>query len=132
MLQKTLESVVASFGESAAAKLSNPAISGAPEDQLRGPLEEMIGSGVAGLLDLPVNLIGETSLSDIKTRPDYAVTVHKALVGFIEAKAPGKGADPRRFHDPHDWEIQTQDTSSHWAFTRRKCLAFRRSGEDQG
>jgi hypothetical protein len=31
----------------------------------------------------------------------------QALVGFIEVKAPGKGADPRRFKDPHDkdqWE----------------------------
>ena len=51
--------------------------------------------------------MGESSVSDLKTRPDYAVTVHKALVGFIELKAPGKGADPRKFKDPHDkaqWE----------------------------
>ena len=47
-------------------------------------------------------MIGETSLTELKTRPDYAVTVQKALVGFIEVKAPGKGADPRRFSDPHD------------------------------
>jgi hypothetical protein len=37
------------------------------------------------------------------TRPDYAVTLRDALVGFIEVKAPGKGADPRRFADQHDW-----------------------------
>jgi hypothetical protein len=40
-------------------------------------------------------------------RPDYSVTVHNALVGFVELKAPGKGADPRKFKDPHDkaqWE----------------------------
>ena len=48
--------------------------------------------------------VGESSLSDLKTRPDYSVTVHKALVGFIEVKAPGKGADPRKFKDPHDKE----------------------------
>ena len=28
--------------------------------------------------------------------------MHGALVGFIELKAPGKGADPRRFKDAHD------------------------------
>src|SRR3982074_1020120 len=39
---------------------------------------------------------------EMKTRPDYAVTVSNALVGFIEVKAPGKGADPRQFDDPHD------------------------------
>ena len=40
--------------------------------------------------------------------PDFAVTVHKALVGFIEVKAPGKGADPRKFdkdsHDGQQWD----------------------------
>lgn len=33
--------------------------------------------------------------------------MHSALVGFIELKAPGKGADPRKFKDKHDkqqWE----------------------------
>jgi Type ISP C-terminal specificity domain/N-6 DNA Methylase len=41
---------------------------------------------------------------ELKTRPDYAITVHNALVGFIEVKTPGKGADPRRFRDRHDRE----------------------------
>jgi hypothetical protein len=41
---------------------------------------------------------------DLKTRPDHAVSVQNALVGFIELKAPGKGADPRKFKDPHDKE----------------------------
>ena len=38
----------------------------------------------------------------MQTRPDYAVIVNNALVGFIEVKAPGKGCDPRKFADPHD------------------------------
>jgi len=53
---------------------------------------------------LPVHLIGETTLASLKTRPDFAVTVGNALVGFIEVKAPGKGADPRQFDDAHDRE----------------------------
>jgi hypothetical protein len=51
-----------------------------------------------------IQFVGETTLSELKTRPDFAVTVGKALVGFIEVKAPGKGADPRQFNDPHDKE----------------------------
>ncbi|MBR1235191.1 N-6 DNA methylase [Bradyrhizobium sp. AUGA SZCCT0182] len=92
------------FGASTKSKLANVAISGAPEDQLRGPLEALVKE-LADLSGLPpdsVHLVGETSLSEIKTRPDYAVIVNKALVGFIEIKAPGKGADPRKFGDPHD------------------------------
>ena len=104
-MTQTLENIVSAYGESLKDKLSSPAISGSPEDQLRGPLEALVEKGLAGLAGYDagsVSLIGETSLADIKTRPDYAVTVAKALVGFIEVKAPGKGADPRKFHDPHD------------------------------
>ncbi len=35
------------------------------------------------------------------------MTVRNALVGFIEVKAPGKGANPKAFRDKHDktqWE----------------------------
>ena len=46
----------------------------------------------------------KSSVQDLKTRPDFAVTKQNLLVGFIELKAPGKGADPRRFDDPHDKE----------------------------
>jgi hypothetical protein len=103
-VNKTVAAAVSAFGASAKAKLSNIAVSGAPEDQLRGPLEELVRdlSEIGGLPAGAVHLVGETSLADLKTRPDFAVTVSNALVGFIEVKAPGKGADPRRFGDPHD------------------------------
>ena len=103
-MKKSLASVVSSFGESAKSKLANPAISGAPEDQLRGPLEILIRdlADLGALAPGSIHLVGETSLAELKTRPDFAVTVSNALVGFIEVKAPGKGADPRKFTDPHD------------------------------
>ena len=91
-------SAVAAFGLNAKAKLANPAARGEPEDQLRAPLEHLV-MDLAECCGFPRNAItavGESSLSEMKTRPDYAVTVRKALVGFIEVKAPGKGADPRR------------------------------------
>jgi hypothetical protein len=104
-LQKaTLAAIVSAFGAEAKAKLYNPAITGAPEDQLRAPLETLF-HGLAALDDFApggLSLVGETTLSHLQTRPDYAVVVNKALVGFIEVKAPGKGCDPRKFVDPHD------------------------------
>lgn len=106
MTEKSVADAVSTFGASVKSKLSNVAISGAPEDQLRGPLEALIRdlADAAGLPTGAVHLVGETTLGDIKTRPDFAVIVSKALVGFIEVKAPGKGADPRKFSDPHDKE----------------------------
>jgi len=105
-VSKEVATAVSAFGASAKSKLSNPAISGAPEDQLRGPLEALVRAlaEASGLPSNSVHLVGETPQADLKTRPDFAVTVNNALVGFIEVKAPGKGADPRRFTDPHDKE----------------------------
>lgn len=104
MASATVAAAVSAFGAAAKSKLSNPAVSGAPEDQLRGPLETLVRdlSEASGLPSGAVHLVGETTLAHLQTRPDYAVTVSKALVGFIEVKAPGKGADPRKFSDPHD------------------------------
>jgi hypothetical protein len=103
-VKPTLDAAISAFGAKAKAKLANPVASGQPEDQLRAPFEHLLGD-LAELLSLrrsAVDAVGEASVSDLKIRPDYAVTVHKALVGFIELKAPGKGADPRKFKDPHD------------------------------
>ncbi|MGH6992933.1 MAG: type ISP restriction/modification enzyme [Caulobacteraceae bacterium] len=97
---------VSTFGAAAAATLSNPAIVGEPEDQLRAPLTALVKAlaPLCGLGGLDIELVGETKLSDLKVRPDFAVTRKGALIGFIEVKAPGKGADPTRFKDQHDKE----------------------------
>ncbi len=108
-MKTTIQSAVSAFGAAAKAKLANPGASGEPEDQLRAPFEHLL-LDLAELANLPrssVIAVGESSLSDLKTRPDYAITVQSTLVGHVELKAPGKGADPRRFKDPHDkaqWE----------------------------
>jgi hypothetical protein len=100
----TFAGVISAFGAAAKAKLDNPAISGAPEDQLRAPLERLLHelAALGGLAPGGLSLVGETTLSQMQTRPDYAVIVNNALVGFIEVKAPGKGCDPRKFADTHD------------------------------
>lgn len=102
----TLDEAVSRFGEQARAKLRNVAAYGQPEEQLRGPIETLLGdiAGLCGFAKGTVVAVGETSLADLKTRPDYAVSVNNGLAGFIEIKAPGKGADPRKFRDVHDRE----------------------------
>lgn len=100
----TVESAISSFGAAANAKLSNVAAGGNPEDQLRAPFERLLQDMAALSALNNVVLIGESSLKDLSLRPDYAVAVDRALAGFVELKAPGKGADPRRFTNPHDKE----------------------------
>ena len=98
-----IKKAVGEYGDAAKAKLNQ---GGQPEDQLRNPLEQLFGalSLECGHAAGAVVLVGEKSLSDLRTRPDFAVQVNKALIGFIEVKAPGKGADPRKFKDKHDKE----------------------------
>lgn len=100
----TLAAVISAYGAALKSKLSNPAIGGQPEDQLRNPLEQLIPQigALSGATTGKIEMVGETKISDLKTRPDFAVTVGKALMGFIEVKAPGKGANPNQFKDPHD------------------------------
>ncbi len=99
-----LDTATAAFGAAVKAKLG-AAISGQPEDQLRGPIEAYI-TAVGQLAGGPdahdVVFVGESALSALQVRPDFAVLAGGALVGFVEVKAPGKGADPRRFTDRHD------------------------------
>ena len=128
----SLQQAISAFGREAKAKLSNPGASGAPEDQLRAPLELLVTSlaELAGLRPGTVVMVGETSLADIKTRPDYAVTRRNALIGFIEVKAPGKGADPRRFRDPHDQEQWAKlQTLPNLIYTDGNGFSLWRNGE---
>ena len=110
MGNSTVAEAISTFGRVAKAKLTDPLVFGQPEDQLRNPLEQLF-EALAQACGRPAGstiLVGETSLSDLKTRPDFSVTYGlgkvKALVGFIEVKAPGKGTDPRKFKDKHDKE----------------------------
>ena len=103
-----LKTAIVRFGADAKAKLVNPGASGEPEDQLRAPLESLFAdlAELCGFKRAWVAAVGESSLSTLKTRPDYAITVRNVLVGFVEVKAPGKGSDPRRYkgHDKEQWE----------------------------
>jgi hypothetical protein len=112
-MKLSLDAAVSKFGAAVKAKLTNVAASGEPEDQLRAPFETLASdlAELSGLERKVVSIVGESALSDLKTRPDYAVTVRNALVGFVEIKAPGKGADPHRFRDKHDKD-QWQKLSS--------------------
>lgn len=99
-----LAAIVSAFGAATKRKLSNKAATGAPEDQLRAPLEDLVKNlaELSGLTRDHVTLVGETTLAHLATRPDYSVTARNALIGYIEVKAPGTGADPRRFTDDHN------------------------------
>jgi hypothetical protein len=75
-MKLTQDDAVAKFGATAKSKLRNPAVTGQPEDQLRAPLETLIADlcVVIGAAADGTVTVGETSLADLMTRPDYSVT----------------------------------------------------------
>jgi hypothetical protein len=83
------------FATAVAAK-SKGLAAGEPEDQLRGPLENFLAS-TGQATDRNVVAKGESLLEGRIGRPDYAVLVDKLLAGYIELKAPGKGANPDHY-----------------------------------
>jgi len=130
-----LRSAVAAFGADAKAKLTSPVVRGEPEEQLRAPLERLVLdlAELCGLRRNAVRLVGESSVTEFKTRPDYAITVQNALVGFIEVKAPGKGADPRRFKDRHDKEQwEKLQSLPNLIYTDGNAFSLWRSGHLEG
>jgi hypothetical protein len=130
-----LAAIVSAFGATAKRKLANKAVTGAPEDQLRKPLEDLI-AGLADLCGQPKNSItpvGETPLAHLATRPDYSVTRKNELIGFVEIKAPGKGADPRHFTNEHDKKQWAKlKTLPNLIYTDGNNFSLWQNGEWQG
>jgi len=102
--QAAVAAAVSVLGAAVKPKLAG---AGQPEDQMRAPLEKFLIQ-VAADLGLLLNPVGEHSLADLHVRADYIIEIDGAPVGYIEVKAPGKGADPTQWsvknHDRQQWE----------------------------
>ncbi len=100
-----LVKAVAEFG--AAVREPLAAGVGRPEDQIGDPCATLIRRA-GRALGLKVVTHAEASLRELSVRPDYAVDAASGRVGYIEVKAPGKGADPSRWpvrsHDGQQWQ----------------------------
>jgi hypothetical protein len=100
----TIEEALQRFAGTVTAKMST-LTPGEPEDQLRGPFENLMADA-ARALGWSVVCTGETKLPGRLGKPDYAVHLNKLLAGYAELKAPGVGANPERFsgHNLQQWK----------------------------
>lgn len=92
------------FAEQLTAKFSAKS-AGEPEDQLK-PTVDQLFTAYGEIISNPVILKGESALHDRLGCPDFAAHVNKLPVGYIELKAPGKGANTELFkgHDHVQWK----------------------------
>lgn len=92
------------FGGAVTAKMTT-LTAGEPEDQLRAPFEVFMQE-VGHAIFRKIVCTGETKLAGRLGRPDYAVHAANVLVGYVELKAPGLGANPNHFrgHSRDQWK----------------------------
>lgn len=102
-----------------------------PEDQLKGPIQTLLsqfgvvfGHEVVGRTEAPA--------PGVSGRPDVGVSVDGLLTGYIELKAPGKGADPNPWQgsDREQWERFR--ALPNLIYTDSREWALYRHGERQG
>ncbi len=76
-----------------------------PEDQLKAPMLTLL-KGTAAALGLTVEVLTEVQDRERSGRPDIGIVAQSLLAGYVELKAPGKGADPVKFkaQDRAQWE----------------------------
>ncbi len=90
-----LLSALRTFADAVARKRAAPFAASA-EEQLRGPFEGLLAAAAAQF-GIDATCTGEATLPNRLGRPDFAVSAGGALVGYVELKAPGRGADSKRF-----------------------------------
>jgi hypothetical protein len=97
-------SLLAAFAADLTAKFAIP-LHFNPEDQLKAPLLTLL-KGTAAALGLTVEVLTEVQDRERSGRPDMGVVAQALLAGYVELKAPGKGADPSQFkaQDRAQWE----------------------------
>lgn len=99
-----IDGIISQFGSEVTRKLRTG--QGFQEDHLRGPFERMLVD-LANSLGLKITPIGETRLPDLSIRPDYAINVEGARVGYVELKKPGHGI-------PGTWKRPTKHDKKQW------------------
>jgi len=86
MRKRAILSALQSFAQSVKEKMSQ-AIAGEPEEQLRGPFENLI-SEVGKILNIKIVCTGETPLPGRLGRPDFAVHREGLLEVLSNSKHP--------------------------------------------
>ena len=117
------------FADSAYSKCA--AGSGEPEDQLRAPIEALF-EDYGRIIGRAILLTGEPHLKDRIGKPDFAAHDQAHTIGYVEVKAPGKGAAPALFkgHDLEQW--RRFQSVPNLLYTDGNQWALYRSGEREG
>ena len=110
---------------------SNQFVAGEPEEQLRAPFERFMHEAAIGL-GCDIVCTGEAPLPDRLGRPDYAIHLNQLLAGYVELKAPGVGADDRKFGERNRKQFQRFSSVPNILYTDGNEWVLYRNGERIG
>ncbi len=122
-----IHNALESFAASVTAKMTQ-LTAGEPEDQVRAPLETFFAA-VAEALGWKIVCTGETPLPGRLGRPDYAVHLNQLLAGYVELKAPGLGANAKRFKGRNRDQFKRFSAIPNILYTDGNEWALYRDGE---
>lgn len=99
MSKQDISKLVNVFVSDVRSRLTRPGVR--PEPQLSHPVQ-ILFSRYVPIIGCLIETELEVSPDEIEARPDMAIYVDGLLCGYIELKAPGKGANPIHFSSKHD------------------------------
>ena len=102
-----------------------------PEDQLKAPVGELLRA-FGQILGLEVNWRTEVRADDIHGRPDIGITRGQLLIGHIELKRPGMGAQPEHFTGANKTQWNRFKALPNLIYTDGAEWSLYRSGERVG
>jgi hypothetical protein len=106
-------------------------IAGDPEDQLKAPMQALLKVG-GRALGFSVIARTESRVAGLSGRPDVGVGVGGLLAGYVELKAPGKGARPHRFKATDAIQWRKFQSLPNLIYTDGNEWALFREGEQVG
>ena len=118
------------FADAVARKRAAP-IAAPAEEQLRAPFENLL-SAAAAAFGIDATCAGEAALPSRLGRPDFAVSCAGALAGHVELKAPGTGADARRFRGRNRRQFKRFSAIPNILYGDGNEWALYRNGERSG
>lgn len=129
-MQQNFEAVLKAFAADVTAKFGLN-LSFSPEDQLKSPVKTVLEEA-GRLLHLDVNAVTEVHVHELGGRPDIGVTAAALLAGYIELKAPGKGANPDKLKGADKTQWQKFQDLPNLLYTDGNEWALYRNGERIG
>lgn len=103
--QPALLAALTAFSANLTSTFAQTTVAFQPEDQLKGAVDALVKQA-GSVLNLPVlQIVTEVKVKAIGGRPDMGISRGGSLIGYIELKAPGKGARPQNLkgEDKRQW-----------------------------